>query len=175
MRKWIWKRRVRWMAGEHVKDAKQATGVRATSQTYNKHNVKLFFKKRLKQGWQKITEKDLAVTIITNTGVMLLSCNAQYYRNNTFRAWEWEEKESRSLSMRVLCSCKSLRLVQSMRFCVSDPVTHAVLYHIAAIFVRNRPSRDTFVNKDCLFYIESKSYSLEKLRRKLNKWNMEYK
>lgn len=31
------------MAGEHVKDAKQATGVRATSQTYNKHNVKLFF------------------------------------------------------------------------------------------------------------------------------------
>lgn len=71
--------------------------------------------------------------------------------------------------MRDLCSCKSLRLVQSMRFCESDPVTHAVLYHIAAIFVRNRPSRDTVVNKDCLFYIESKSYSLEKPRRKLNK------
>lgn len=34
------------MAGEHVKDAKQATGVRATSQTYNKHNVKIKKKKK---------------------------------------------------------------------------------------------------------------------------------
>lgn len=32
------------MASEHVRDAKQATGVRATSQTYNKHNVKLYVK-----------------------------------------------------------------------------------------------------------------------------------
>lgn len=55
-----------------------------------------------------------------------------------------------------------------MRFCESDPVTRAVLYHIAVVFIRNRPGRDTFVNKVCLFYIESKRYSLEKLRRKLN-------
>lgn len=77
-------------------------------------------------------------------------------------------RESQSLRMRVLCRCKSLRLVQSVRFCDSDPTTRAAPCHTAAIFRRNRPSRDTFVNKDCLFYIESKSYSLEKLRRKLN-------
>lgn len=70
--------------------------------------------------------------------------------------------------MQVLCSCKSLRLVQSMRFCQFDPDPYAVQNYIAIGFIRNRPSGDTFVNKDCLFYIESKSYSLQKLRRKLN-------
>lgn len=73
-----------------------------------------------------------------------------------------EEKKSH---MRVLCSCKSLRLVQSVRFGESDPDPYAIQCYTAVGFIRNRPSRDTFVNKDCLFYIESKSYSLQKLRR----------
>lgn len=38
MRKWIWKRRVRWMASEHVRDAKQAT--RVWLRHNNKHTLK---------------------------------------------------------------------------------------------------------------------------------------
>lgn len=64
------------MAGEHVKGAKQATGVRATLQTYTNKVVK-----RLNtQGWQKtLLEKTYCnntVTIIPNTRVTLLSCYA---------------------------------------------------------------------------------------------------
>lgn len=47
------------MASEHVRDAKQATGVRATSQTYNKHNVKLYVKTKHKT----ITENTELVTL----------------------------------------------------------------------------------------------------------------
>lgn len=87
-----------------------------------------------------------------------------------FKRRENEKGKRQRLCVQFSCSCKSLGLVQSTRFriCESDPVPNAVLYYIAVGFIRNRPSRDTFVNKDCLFYIESKSYSLEKLRRKLN-------
>lgn len=42
MRKWIWKRRVRWMASEHVRDAKQATQMwlrqQQQQQTYTQLN-----------------------------------------------------------------------------------------------------------------------------------------
>lgn len=79
-----------------------------------------------------------------------------------------EKEREQRLGMRVVCSCKSLMLVRSMGFSESDPVPYAVQFYTADGLKRNRPSEDTFVNKDCLFYIESKSYSFQKLRRKLN-------
>lgn len=60
------------MAGEHVKDAKQATGVRATVRTLRTYtNVKLcfFFFKQKRTLWKKKCYGycNSAVTIITNT------------------------------------------------------------------------------------------------------------
>lgn len=52
-------------------------------------------------------------------------------------------------------TCKRERLVKSAR-----PIS---------VPVRNKSTKwEDIVNKDCLFYIESKSYSLQKCRRKLN-------
>lgn len=59
------------MAGEHVKDAKQATGVRATVRTLRTYtNVKLcFFFNKKRTLWKKKCYGycNSAVTIITNT------------------------------------------------------------------------------------------------------------
>lgn len=72
------------MAGEQVKDAKQATGIRGTSQTYT--DVKLsFFKKTehtrvIKDPWK---DNYCKIVTATYTGVTELTSCAQYYRKHS--------------------------------------------------------------------------------------------
>lgn len=98
------------MAGEHVKDAKQATGVRATITDIHKHKKLSFF-----LDWPKYT---IIVTSLLQLLLILELCRYIAMHIATEMTFLRRENEKRkSLAVQVLCcGKKSVRLVQSVRF-----------------------------------------------------------